>query len=154
MKRNLLKSFLAIVGLAVGMMGYAAEVIETYDFGAAMTGASGNVDITLTDQAVEQEGEFNPSTVYVMENPVIDGTTLELNGRFAVNYVDNKSQTMRWLLRNSSSNTYQLGLGGNWVGKGTAVASYTVRCIGAVGGVPPIETVERFIRENRGQLEA
>ena len=134
MKRNLLKSFLAIVGLAVGMMGYAAEVTETYDFGAAMTGASGNVDITLTDQAVEQEGEFNPSTVYVMENPVIDGTTLELNGRFAVNYVDNKSQTMRWLLRNSSSNTYQLGLGGNWVGKGTEVASYNLSILNLYAG--------------------
>ena len=136
MKKNLLKSFLGLFSLAVGMTASAAEVTETYDFATAMTGASGNVEITLTDQAVEQEGTFNPSTVYVMENPVIDGKTMELNGRFALNNVTGGTggQQMRWLLRNSSSNAYQLGLGGNWNGNGTAVNSYNISILDVYAG--------------------
>ena len=136
MKKNLLKSFLGLFSLAVGMTASAAEVTETYDFAAAMTGASGNVEITLTDQAIVQEGEFNPSTVYVMENPVIDGKTMELNGRIALDNVTGGSEgkKMRWLLRNSGSNAYQLGLGGNWNNNGTEVASYNISILDVYAG--------------------
>lgn len=35
----------------------------------------------------------------------------------------------------------------------SAVAAFTVQVMEAVGGVPPLEEVERFVRENREQLE-
>ena len=151
MKKNLLKSFLGLFSLAVGMTASAAEVTETYDFATAMTGASGNVEITLTDQAIVQEGEFNPSTVYVMENPVIDGKTMELNGRIALDNVTGGSEgkKMRWLLRNSGSNAYQLGLGGNWNDKGTEVASYNISILNVYAGDKI--TITYALRSDRGK---
>ena len=112
MKKNLLKSFLGLFSLAVGMTASAAEVTETYDFGTAV--ATATPELKLTDQAIEQEGEFNPSTVYVIENPVFGETTMNLNGRLAVNYGPKDNVQMRWMFRASTTDAYKNGLGGQW----------------------------------------
>ena len=111
MNKNLLKTFLVAVGLAAGVSGNAAEITETYDFGTAV--ATATPELKLTDQAIEQEGEFNPSTVYVIENPVFDETTMDLNGRLAVDYGPKANVKKRWMFR-ASTTAYKNGLGGQW----------------------------------------
>ena len=135
MNKNLLKTFLVAVGLAAGVNGaWAQEVTETYDFLTATSTASGNVNVEITGEAIQQEGTFNAQSVYLMVDPVFNGQTMYLNGRFAVNYDSRSNTQMRWLFRYNSGNSYQRGLTGNWNGNGEAVSSYNLSILNLYGG--------------------
>ena len=131
MNKNLLKTFLVALGLAAGVSGNAAEITETYDFATAITGTDGD-NLTLTSEAIAQEGDFNPSTVYVINDPTFGGETMSLNGRFAVNYDSNSKTKLRWMWRNGANE--KLGLAGNWYNPGADVASFNLSILNLKNG--------------------
>ncbi len=122
------KTLLVAAGLLVGASNaWAATVTETYDFGTFMYGNSGNVNLTVSGGAIAQSGTSEKiGSVYLVDNPTNSSSvTLDLNGRFAVDYPSNASSKIRFLWRNGSA--YQLGLCGNWNNNGTADAQGVAR---------------------------
>lgn len=117
---RLSKMLLVAVGLLAGVNeAWAATIIETYDFGAFIT-ANGTANLTVSGDAIAQSGaSAKVGTVKVIDNLTANGSTLELNGRFAVDYQYDAGSQIRFIWR-SSGTAYQHGLAGNWNGKGTA----------------------------------
>ena len=102
------------------------EITETYDFGAFIT-ANGTGNLTVSGDGIAQTGtSAKVGTVKVINNLVAGGQTLDLKGRFAVDYQYNAGVQIRFMWR-SSSNTYQHGLAGQWNGNGTADAQGAAR---------------------------
>jgi hypothetical protein len=122
MKQKLLtiKTLLVGIVLMMGVNGaWASEIIESYDFGAFIT-ANGAPNLTTSGDDIAQTGtSAKTGSVKVINNPTSNGNTLELNGRFAVDYQYNAGSQIRFIWR-SSKNAYQHGLAGNWNNKGTA----------------------------------
>lgn len=118
---------LVAVGLLAGVNeAWAAEIIETYDFGAFIT-ANGTANLTVSGDAIAQSGtSAKVGTVKVIDNLTANNNTLELNGRFAVDYQYNAGSQIRFMWR-SSTNAYQHGLAGQWNNKGTADAQGAAR---------------------------
>ena len=120
-----MKKFTTLKTLLVGLLALGAtsasavEVTETYDFAAFIT-ANGAPALTTTGDAIAQSGTSEKKgSVYLINNLTNNGVTLDLNGRFAVDYASNAGAQIRFMWR-SSSNAYQHGLAGNWNNKGTA----------------------------------
>ena len=120
-----MKKFTTIKKLLGGLcaMGatsaWAVEVTETYDFAAFIT-ANGAPTLRTSGDAIAQSGTSTKvGSVYLIDNPTNNGVTLDLNGRFAVDYAQTASVQIRFMWR-SSGNAYQHGLAGNWNGNGTA----------------------------------
>ena len=106
---------LVAAGLLVGgaNSAWAATIIETYDFGAFIT-ANGTANLTVSGDAIAQSGtSAKVGTVKVINNLTANNNTLELNGRFAVDYQYNANVNIRFMWR-SSANAYQHGLAGQW----------------------------------------
>lgn len=102
------------------------EVTETYDFGAFIT-ANGTGNLTVSGDGIAQTGtSAKVGTVKVINNLVVGSQTLDLKGRFAVDYQYNAGAQIRFMWR-SSSNAYQHGLAGQWNGNGTADAQGAAR---------------------------
>ncbi len=124
MRKLQLKTMLLMLLLAVGGVSpaWAISVTETYDFGSFITanGAPANVDLGA-EVAATQSGTstYTGGNLYVIQDPTSNNNTLELNGRFAIDYNNKASQQIRFMWR-SSGNAYQHGLAGNWNGKGAA----------------------------------
>jgi len=122
MKHKLLsKSLLMAVGLFVGAStAWGAEITETYDFGAFIT-ANGAPNLTISGDDIAQSGtSAKVGNVKVINDPTIGGQTLNLNGRFAVDYQYNAGSQIRFMWRSNTPVKYQHGLAGNWNNKGTA----------------------------------
>ena len=114
--KTLLVALLCLVGQSVWG---AVQVTETYDFGSFIT-ANGTANLTVTGSDIAQSGtSAKVGNVKVINNLVAGGQTLDLKGRFAVDYQYNAGSKIRFIWR-SSSNAYQHGLAGNWNDKGTA----------------------------------
>ena len=120
-----MKKFTTLKTLLVGLLAlgatsaWAVEVTETYDFGAFIT-TNGAPALTTSGDAIAQSGtSAKVGSVYLINNPSNNGVTLDLNGRFAVDYAQNAGSQIRFMWR-SSTNAYQHGLAGNWNSKGTA----------------------------------
>lgn len=102
------------------------EITETYDFGAFIT-ANGTGNLTVSGDGIAQTGtSAKVGTVKVIDNLVAGGQTLDLKGRFAVDYQYNAGVQIRFMWR-SSSNAYQHGLAGQWNNNGTADAEGAAR---------------------------
>ena len=102
------------------------EITETYDFGAFIT-ANGAPTLTNSGDDIAQAGtSAKVGTVKVIDNPTKNSNTLDLKGRFAVDYAQNAGSQIRFMWR-SSTNAYQHGLAGNWNSKGTADAQGAAR---------------------------
>lgn len=102
------------------------EITETYDFGAFIT-ANGAPTLTNSGDDIAQAGtSAKVGTVKVIDNPTKNSNTLDLKGRFAVDYAQNAGSQIRFMWR-SSTNAYQHGLAGNWNSKGTADAEGAAR---------------------------
>lgn len=102
------------------------EITETYDFGAFIT-ANGTGNLTVSGDGIAQAGtSAKVGTVKVINNLVAGGQTLDLKGRFAVDYQYNAGVKIRFMWR-SSSNAYQHGLAGQWNNNGTADAEGAAR---------------------------
>ena len=110
--------------LLVGSSAWAAEVTETYDFGSFMTSpATGNINAVVgADAVATQSGtsEFTGGDVYLLQNPTAGNETLDLNGRFAIDYGSTAAQQIRFMWRKDGSNAYKHGLAGQWNGNGAA----------------------------------
>ena len=120
-KQLLMKTFLVAVSLLVGTsVAWAdVEITETYDFGAFIT-ANGAPNLTTSGDEIAQSGTSEKvGNVKVINNLSNNGKTLDLNGRFAVDYQYNAGSQIRFMWR-SNANAYQHGLAGNWNSKGTA----------------------------------
>ena len=114
--KTLLVALLCLVGQSVWG---AVQVTETYDFGSFIT-ANGTANLTVTGSDIAQSGtSAKVGNVKVINNLVAGGKTLDLKGRFAVDYQYNAGSKIRFIWR-SSTNAYQHGLAGNWNGNGTA----------------------------------
>ena len=102
------------------------EITETYDFGAFIT-ANGTANLTTSGDGIAQTGtSAKVGTVKVINNLVAGGQTLDLKGRFAVDYQYNAGAQIRFMWR-SSGNAYQHGLAGQWNNNGTADAQGAAR---------------------------
>lgn len=102
------------------------EITETYDFGAFIT-ANGAPTLTNSGDDIAQAGTSEKvGTVKVIDNPTINSNTLDLKGRFAVDYAQNAGSSIRFMWR-SSGTAYQHGLAGQWNNKGTADAAGAAR---------------------------
>ena len=120
---RLSKMLLVAVGLLAGVNeAWAATVIETYDFGAFIT-ANGAPGMTLSGETVATQSGTSTYTggdLYQLENPTINGETLDLNSRFALDYGSSAAQQIRFMWRDGKGTAYQHGLAGNWNSKGAA----------------------------------
>ena len=120
---RLSKMLLVVMGLMAGVNGaWAAEIIETYDFGAFIT-ANGEPGMTLSGETVATQSGTSTYTggdLYQLENPTKNGETLDLNSRFALDYGSSAAQQIRFMWRNGKGTAYQHGLAGNWNSKGAA----------------------------------
>lgn len=127
LKQLLTKTLLAAAGLCVGASAWAdVEITETYDFGSFIT-ANGTANLTISGDAINQSGtSAKVGSVKVINNLTAGGNTLDLNGRFAVDYQYNAGSQIRFMWR-SSSNAYQHGLAGQWNGNGKADAQGAAR---------------------------
>ena len=120
-KLNFFKTLLVAVGLCAGVNAWAdgIEITETYDFGTFIS-ANGAPNLTTSGDGIAQSGtSAKVGTVKVINNLSASSKTLDLNGRFAVDYQYNAGSQIRFIWRSSSTN-YQHGLAGNWNNKGTA----------------------------------
>ena len=118
-KHLLTKTLLVAAGLLVGQSVWAVDIIETYDFAAFIT-ANGTANLTTSGAGIAQSGTTaKVGTVKVIDNLTANAQTLNLKGRFAVDYQYNANVNIRFMWR-SSANNYQHGLAGNWNNKGTA----------------------------------
>ena len=124
------KTFTYLRTLLVGLMAVTAtgtawgiEVTETYDFGAFIT-ANGAPGMSLGSVVATQSGtsEYTGGDLYLLNNPTGNGNTLELNGRFALDYGSKAAYKIRFMWR-SSGNAYQHGLAGNWNNNGASVTA-------------------------------
>ena len=122
MKKHFLltKTLLVALLCLVGQSAWGAvQITETYDFGSFIT-ANGTANLTVTGSDIAQTGtSAKVGNVKVINNLVAGGKTLDLKGRFAVDYQYNAGSKIRFIWR-SSTNAYQHGLAGNWNGNGTA----------------------------------
>ncbi|MBQ7509652.1 MAG: chitobiase/beta-hexosaminidase C-terminal domain-containing protein [Prevotella sp.] len=129
MKKKLLNSMkvlLVAVLLGVGASAWAVDITETYDFAAFIT-ANGTGNLTTSGDGIAQSGtSAKAGTVKVIDNLTVNAQTLDLKGRFAVDYQYNAGSQIRFMWR-SSSNNYQHGLAGQWNGNGTADAQGAAR---------------------------
>ena len=130
MKRKLqflTKTLLVAVLLGVGVNGaWAVDITETYNFAAFIT-ANGTANLTTSGDGIAQSGtSAKVGTVKVIDNLTANAQTLDLKGRFAVDYQYNANVNIRFMWR-SSTNNYQHGLAGNWNGNGTADAQGAAR---------------------------
>ena len=116
----LTKTLLVAALLMVGANAWAdVEITETYDFASFIT-TNGAGNLTTSGDGIAQSGtSAKVGTVKVIDNLTANEKTLELNGRFAVDYQYNASSQIRFMWR-SSDNNYQHGLAGNWNSKGSA----------------------------------
>ena len=95
------------------------EITETYDFASFIT-ANGTGNLTISGDGIAQSGtSAKVGTVKVIDNLTVNAKTLELNGRFAVDYHYNASSQIRFMWRSDASN-WKHGLAGQWNNKGTA----------------------------------
>lgn len=120
-KQLLTKTLLVAVGLLAGQSVWGAvEITETYDFGGFITANNGTANLTTSGDGIAQSGSSEKKgTVKVIDNLTVGGNTLNLNGRFAVDYQYNAGAQIRFMWR-KSNNAYQHGLAGQWNGNGTA----------------------------------
>lgn len=120
MKQKLLFLLTALMLLVTGnAWGKDVEITETYDF-KTFIGANGTANLTTSGDGIAQSGTSEKKgTVKVINNLVANGQTLNLKGRFAVDYQYNASTQIRWIWRNEGT-TNKIGLVGNWNNKGTA----------------------------------
>lgn len=118
--KPLLMAAVMLLGGANFVWADEVEITETYDFGAFITanGAAPSLT-TLGDDILQTGASEKVGTVKVIDNLTNGGQTLNLNGRFAVDYPSNAGSQIRFMWR-SSGNAYQHGLAGNWNSKGTA----------------------------------
>lgn len=117
-----MKTFLVAAALLMGGSSAwaAVEITETYDFGAFIT-ANGAGSLTTSGYGIAQTGtSAKVGTVKVIDNLTAGGQTLDLKGRFAVDYQSDAGYQIRFMWRSSSNIAYQHGLAGNWNSKGTA----------------------------------
>ncbi len=115
------KSLLVAAGLIVGSANAWADVelTETYDFASFIT-TNGAGNLTTSGDGIAQSGtSAKVGTVKVINNLTVNAQTLDLKGRFAVDYQYNAGSEIRFMWR-TSTNNYQHGLAGNWNNKGTA----------------------------------
>ena len=119
-KLKLMKTLFVAVGLLLGTSAWAdVEITETYDFASFIT-ANNAGNLTISGDEIAQSGtSAKVGTVKVIDNLIVNAKTLELNGRFAVDYQYDAGSQIRFMWR-SSANNYQHGLAGNWNNKGTA----------------------------------
>lgn len=111
---------------------YHAEttVKEFYDFKTFT--ANGAPTLTMNATSHEQTGT-NAHTVYEINNPTNASGTLELNGRFAIDYGPSAGVNKRWMWRTDATN-YKCGLCGNWNSKGTEEGTYNLSVLGLYPG--------------------
>ena len=110
---------LLLCALCVSVV-HAVEITETYDFGSFIT-ANGTGNLTVSGNDIAQSGtSAKVGNVKVINNLTVNNETLDLKGRFAVDYQYNAGSQIRFMWRSSSSNAYQHGLAGQWNGNGTA----------------------------------
>ena len=123
----LTKTLLVVALLMIGANAWAdVEVTETYDFASFIT-ANGTGNLTTSGDGIAQSGtSAKVGTVKVVDNLTVNAKTLELNGRFAVDYQYNAGSQIRFMWR-SSGNNYQHGMAGQWNNKGTADPQGAVR---------------------------
>ena len=121
MKKLLLltKTLLAAALLCVGQNAWGETIKETYDFKTFITSQ------TNATKGGESVGSYTgPSTyngnLYLLNNPVQSEQTLDLNGRFAIDYGSKDNVKIRFLWRTDASAEYKKGLAGQWNGNGTA----------------------------------
>ena len=115
------KSLLIAAGLMLGSANAWADVelTETYNFASFIT-ANGAGNLTTSGDGIAQSGTSTKvGTVKVINNLTANAQTLDLKGRFAVDYQYNAGSQIRFMWR-SSANNYQHGLAGNWNSKGSA----------------------------------
>ena len=125
-KHLLTKTLLVAAGLLVGQSAWAVDITETYNFAAFIT-ANGAGNLTTSGDGIAQSGTSEKKgTVKVINNLTANEQTLNLNGRFAVDYQYNAGVQIRFMWR-SSGNNYQHGLAGQWNSKGTADAQGAAR---------------------------
>ena len=126
-KKLFTKLLLVAAMLGVGTSAWAdVEITETYDFGSFIT-ANGTANLTTSGDGIAQSGtSVKVGTVKVIDNLTASGQTLDLKGRFAVDYQYNAGSQIRFMWR-SSGNAYQHGLAGQWNGNGTADAQGAAR---------------------------
>lgn len=121
MKQKLLNPLIVVVCLLFGGSNLlkAVEITETYDFGAFIT-ANGTGNLTVSGSDIAQSGKSaKVGNVKVINNLTCNSQTLDLKGRFAVDYQYNAGSQIRFMWR-SSEYAYQHGLAGQWNSKGTA----------------------------------
>lgn len=122
MRTNLLLTkALIVVALLLGGVSsvWAVDITETYNFAAFIT-ANGTANLTTSGDGIAQSGTSEKvGTVKVIDNLTAGGQTLDLKGRFALDYQYNAGFQIRFMWR-SSANNYQHGLAGQWNGNGTA----------------------------------
>ena len=115
----LTKTLLVMALLCVGANAWAVDITETYNFAAFIT-ANGTGNLTTSGDGIAQSGTSEKvGTVKVINNLTANAQTLDLKGRFAVDYQYNAGSQIRFMWR-SSTNNYQHGLAGQWNGNGTA----------------------------------
>lgn len=127
-KLRFVKSLLVMAALCLGSSSAWAdvEITETYDFGSFIT-ANGTANLTTSGDGIAQSGTSEKvGTVKVIDNLTAGGQTLDLKGRFAVDYQYNAGTQIRFMWR-SSTTAYQHGLAGQWNSKGTADAQGAAR---------------------------
>ena len=110
-----------MVSLALWGTGAWADVTitETYDFGSFIT-ENGAPTLTVSGDDIAQAGtSAKVGSVKLINNPVINGNTLDLKSRFAVDYDANANMQIRFMWRSSNA-AYQHGLAGNWFNPGAA----------------------------------
>ena len=117
MKKHLLKTLLTALVLLTGWgsSAWAITITETYDFAGFITTYGQPSMVLGSDVVATQSGtsDFTGGDLYLLKNPSIEENTLELNGRFAIDYGSSAGQQIRFMWR-KSSNAYQHGLAGNW----------------------------------------
>lgn len=105
-------------------------VKEFYDFKTFT--ANGAPTLTMNANAHEQTGT-NAHTVYEINSPTNNSGTLDLNGRFAIDYGPSAGVNKRWMWRTDATN-FKCGLCGNWNSKGTEQGSYNLSVLGLYPG--------------------
>ena len=123
MRTNLLltKALVAVALLLGGVSSvWAVDITETYDFAAFIT-ANGTANLTTSGDGIAQSGtSAKVGTVKVIDNLTVNSQTLDLKGRFALDYQYNAGSQIRFMWRSNSKTAHQHGLAGQWNGNGTA----------------------------------
>ena len=126
-KHLLTKTLLVAVGLLLGQSVWAVDIVETYDFAAFIT-ANGTANLTTSGAGIAQSGTSEKvGTVKVINNLTANAQTLNLKGRFAVDYQYDAGVQIRFIWRSNSGTNYQHGLAGQWNNKGAADAQGAAR---------------------------